>query len=146
LTIALIVAIAAGVLILWYVFDWLFCFGTGIRKLYVLYPQVTSDLIQRHVFTFRGVLNVFLNRPMIRFGIGEQYLHVSFFLLPFLFRSPLSIPWNEVVIESPLEESWLPICRSAEFRLGSEWFFLRLYGPSARVIQAKIYEIHRPNP
>ena len=124
----------------------MFCFGTGIRKLYSVYPNVPSDLIQRHVFTFRGVLNFFLNRPMIRFGIGEHYLHISFFLLPVLFRRPLSLPWDQVELESPLEESLLPIFRRVELRLGCERLFLRLYGPSARAIQAKLYALHRPNP
>ena len=127
-----------GVVLLWYAFDWMFCFGTGIRNLYQTYPHVESDPIQRHFFTWRASLNVFLNRPMIRFGLGERYLHISFFLLPVLFHRPISIPWEEVILESPLEESFLPVFRSAEFRLGADWFFLRLHGRSAKAIQAKL--------
>jgi len=75
---------------------------------------------------------------MVRFGLGERYLHISFFLLPVIFHRPISIPWEEVTLESPLEESLLPVFRRAEFRLGSDWFFIRLRGRSARAIQAKI--------
>ena len=134
----ILLLVVTGVVILWYAFDWMFCFGTGIRKLYQTYPHADSDPTQRHIFTWRASLNVLLNRPMVRFGLGERYLHVSFFLLPVLFHRPISIPWEEVILESPLEESLLPVFRRAEFRLGSDWFFIRLRGRSARAIQAKV--------
>ena len=121
--------------------DYVECAFTGMLKLYRRYSHDSSDRIFSHYTTFRSELNIFLHWRLLRIGIGEKCIHLSFFAIPILFRRPIAIPWSEVEIEGSLEDSLLPFFRTAEFRFGPDRFFLRLRGRAARAVQERFYAL-----
>lgn len=123
-------------LVVLYGISWVMYVGTGIRKLYASFPPRPEDRIITRVGTSWAALNLFMRSPSLRIGIGESALHLRFLLLPTLFRHSLAIPWDQVTLEGRLEDSFLPIFRTAEFRFGPDRFFIRLRGKAARLVQA----------
>ena len=135
--------ICSAIALLWYFIDRMELKVAGVLRLYQRYKHDPSDRILCHRTTMRGEMSVLLHWRLLRIGIGERCLHLSFFALPVLFKPSLAIPWEQVELIGTLESSLLPIFRSAEFRIGPDHFFLRLRGNAARAVQGRFLDLAR---
>jgi hypothetical protein len=130
-----ILAVALGVI---WALQWLYCLTYGVRRLYSKFPNDSSDPSIRSWISWRGDLGLLTRHSLMRIGIGQKHLHIRFFLLPVLFKAPISIPWRELRIEATLEQCPFPIFKFLKLRIGDDAYLIRLRGSVARAVQNAI--------